>query len=234
MEVDTSTLMIDLVNFVTAALFLHNVLSRQNLNDFALLFNAYAWDTYRVPACLFSLRTLRTLAFKGCTLRLPSQFEGFNNVVVLKLLSVTIMDETFENLFLTMDTAPERLDIDFDRLTYIELFANFKDLKEIVVVLCLCRSSPASENFEYYGNYWATLLCKEDVLHGLRTLSLSRFTGGRHEVAFTEFVLFSTMVLETLTIKWKKGCAKKSHVVEKIKQFKRSSSKANVRFSSQA
>lgn len=44
--------------------------------------------------------------------------------------------------FSSMETAPERFEITFQYLTHMNLSVNFEDPKQIMALLCLCRSSP--------------------------------------------------------------------------------------------
>ncbi|KAF5184293.1 F-box/FBD/LRR-repeat protein [Thalictrum thalictroides] len=71
---------------------------KKTLKHLALLFKNTT-NTYQIPSCLFSCQTLRKLELKSCKLSLlPSQYQGFDNIIFLKLYNVTITNDTFELL----------------------------------------------------------------------------------------------------------------------------------------
>ncbi|KAF9609405.1 hypothetical protein IFM89_015746 [Coptis chinensis] len=210
----------DQVKFVTNALLLHNgIISKFEVNNFLM------------HGCSDVDRWILVLSR-----------ENLNHLVL-------VFNQQNPYQFLKMETAPERLNFNFDHLTALELVVNFEDFKEIVAVLCLLRSSPFLKSLTvtyavicgrqslllYNTQFWEALLCKQDVFHSLETVSIVGFTGGLHECGFTKFILLKSMVLKTFTIKWEKSGLLpegKLLVVEKMMQFQRSSTKAKVIFSS--
>ncbi|PIA52460.1 hypothetical protein AQUCO_01000380v1 [Aquilegia coerulea] len=73
--------------------------------------------------------------------KLDDDLQGLDRVE-----SLTLFNPFVE--FLPTDIAQERLDITYSHLTDVCLHVNFEDVKQILAVLCLCRSAPRLETFK--------------------------------------------------------------------------------------
>ncbi|PIA52463.1 hypothetical protein AQUCO_01000381v1 [Aquilegia coerulea] len=148
---------------------------------------------------------------------------------------------------LPMDVEPKRLDITYYHLKDISLEVNFEDLKQILAVLCLCRSSPHLKtiNIEAVWDKESTFLCdediwiarlnkEEDIFNHLETVSLSGFKGTKNDLGFSQFILLNARDLMTFYIDWEESALmpEKLAVVEMMMQFHRASTIAEVIFKS--
>ncbi|KAF9594044.1 hypothetical protein IFM89_026976 [Coptis chinensis] len=140
-----------------------------------------------------------------------------------------------------INTAREGLQGTYSHLKSVTLCVNFEDSKQILAVLCLCRSAPYLKELDIFAahNRKNALLYEEDfwtersqeaenIFTHLKFVR-ARFKGVQHELGFVQFILLNSLVLENLTIKWSKFFT--DDYIDKILQFKRASPEVKVTFS---
>ncbi|KAL5704931.1 hypothetical protein ACHQM5_023289 [Ranunculus cassubicifolius] len=147
--------------------------------------------------------------------------------------------------FTSVGTAPKRFEITFHYLVKMDFDVNFDDPKQIVAVLCLCRSSPRLRRLTikdvhdtkpvlpYDENFWdAQILRKRDVFYCLKSVSIIEFKGAQHQMGFTRFILLKAVKLESFSFKWFESNTMnnetKDSVTNEMMQFKKTSRKARV------
>ncbi|KAF5185275.1 F-box/FBD/LRR-repeat protein [Thalictrum thalictroides] len=148
------------------------------------------------------------------------------------------------------DVFPDKLPLIYPCLKLARLDVNFEDSRQILAILCLFRSSPNLEKLEIkvlsdqhsvlsaQECFWESRLRQEkNVCARVKYLSMSAFKGMQHELGFVQFIMLNAVMLEYVTIKWK-GNDYKNHeklcIEKKMRQFKKASSYAEIRFPSQA
>lgn len=75
-------------------------ISRSCIKDFIL--EKWKGQSYKYPSCLFNCQNLIHLKLSNCSLKPPLTFKGFKNLRSLDLQHVTIIQDVFENLVLTV------------------------------------------------------------------------------------------------------------------------------------
>ncbi|PIA52465.1 hypothetical protein AQUCO_01000383v1 [Aquilegia coerulea] len=215
-------------------------LSRKMLSHLSLLFKMSTNNTYQIPSCLFSCQTLRNLELKDCKLILPSQYQGFSNLTNLKLLDVTLTNQTFESLLVKIPLLYRLSIINCKSLT--NLIINAPNLVWVDICGHLIQSItfqnaqkafwPKSESLDKEDSREVQLHKEDGIFHSLRIVNLKGFIGVKYDMGFTEFILLNAMVLKTFYIKWEEKAVRDKNMdaVENISQFQKASSNAKVIF----
>lgn len=141
--------------------------------------------------------------------------------------------------------APRRFNITYRNLKFVRLDISFEDTRQLLGMLCLCRSSPYLEKLfihALYGvqsmvaeDFWEGQLCKEgDIFCHLKRVKLKAFEGVPNAVGTVQFILLNAVILKSIRIEWRKSVQmdrELSLLLEKMMRFKRASSEAEVLFS---
>lgn len=73
-------------------------LSRNSITELTFRPRLDDHDQYNIPLCLFSCQELVLMSLFRCFLKPPSQFRGFRNLKILRLVSVTVAQDVLDNL----------------------------------------------------------------------------------------------------------------------------------------
>ncbi|KAL5704980.1 hypothetical protein ACHQM5_023335 [Ranunculus cassubicifolius] len=198
----------------------------------------------------FHISNTQKLGFLGIRLRDPNDGSACKLDKVLEGLNtlrhIIMWHPILE--FMSLDTAPKYLGATYHNLKCPSIYVDYEDLKQVVAIFCLCRSSPSLETLnitaiwkgqpvivDSEGQISETQVQKEGgVFCHLKTVRLEGFKGVQNEVGFVKFILLNAVVLQTIRITWDTNLyvdKKLLLVMEKLMGCKRASSEAEVTFS---
>ncbi|KAL5995867.1 hypothetical protein ACLOJK_025939 [Asimina triloba] len=156
------------------------------------------------------------------------------------LLAVERLHLGFDLQFLTAGNVPKRLPIFYDHLKNVKLHMNIGDLKEILAVLCLLRSSPNVEKLrimpssttistKHAMDFWEERVNLDCVLCRLQTVKFKHIYGEKVEVEFMKFLLANSPVLDKMVIKpYAISKKRRRSILKELRQAQNASARAKI------
>ncbi|XP_077215644.1 F-box/FBD/LRR-repeat protein At1g13570-like [Tasmannia lanceolata] len=201
-------------------------LSRQGIKELILEFSNS--NSYRLPSLHLE----------------PSETCNFTKVLnCLRNVENLKVNRYFLKVLASSGDVPERVSNTFDHLKNLYLAMSFEKSKEILVVLCMFRSShniqkltvsvlpvSKSSSAQRTTNYWKAQEDMDCMLKHLQILEVKSISGVKPELEFIKVLLVNSPVLEKLIIRCSSTTNVKSKVMimKELMRFRRASARAEI------
>ncbi|KAF5198430.1 F-box/FBD/LRR-repeat protein [Thalictrum thalictroides] len=161
----------------------------------------------------------------------------------LRRVEMLFISEHFMEI-LAICVAPKKLRTTYYHLRDLSFVINFSNSKLFPIVLCLFRSSPCLQSLTIFGpsigqfrvvvedEFGFDFPNEEEIIFPeLETITVSEFRGLNNELGFVKFILVNAVKLHTMNIIWYPDVPfdhRRSYILERILQFRRTSTTAVV------
>ncbi|KAJ4953491.1 hypothetical protein NE237_030323 [Protea cynaroides] len=193
-----------------------------------------------IDICLKDLRTLVSAKF-WATHPYPGQRRTceFTNILGSLLGIQELSMHGWYLKSLAFGDVPRRLPFTYDHMKRLSFSLN-EDMKEILIAICLLKSSPILQELEIqfrHGKEYAIvsfmdLQKAKDQLkctfNKLRIVKISSLLGREFELELIKFILANSPVLETMNISPSGNCIDKVLMLKELLRFKRASPQAEI------
>ncbi|KAJ4953279.1 hypothetical protein NE237_030111 [Protea cynaroides] len=141
---------------------------------------------------------------------------------------------------LAIDDVPRRLPFTYDHMKSLSFTLNEEDMKEILIAICLLKSSPNLQEVEIllWRSKESAIVPVMDLqeardqmkctFNKLRVVKISKFLGREIELEFIKFILANSPVLETMNISPATNGVDEVLMLKELLRFKRASPQAEI------